>query len=196
MWVRQLYYFFTFYFLFHFSLNTHFWRTLWLKVGLRGVQGSGSRGWFRETINDWIMTGKFVRNVNHKDSLLHSQSSVRLMWGSTFYLTFKDFDWVRWEMRSITVTGGQTAVNGTIKKKWKLIKYPLTVKNPNHQLYPPITDSVTYRFLEKIEMHVCTGVGLSQVVREVRQHPEDHRFESQRWQWINFPFWFAVDCER
>jgi hypothetical protein len=25
-------------------------------------------------------------------------------------------------------------------------------------------------------------VGLGQVVRKVRQHPEDHRFESQRWQ--------------
>jgi hypothetical protein len=29
------------------------------------------------------------------------------------------------------------------------------------------------------------GVGLGLVVREVRQHPEDHEFESQRWQWIN-----------
>jgi hypothetical protein len=26
------------------------------------------------------------------------------------------------------------------------------------------------------------GVGLGRVVREVRLHPEDHRFESQRWQ--------------
>jgi hypothetical protein len=26
------------------------------------------------------------------------------------------------------------------------------------------------------------GVGLGRVVREVRQHPEDHEFESQRWQ--------------
>jgi hypothetical protein len=32
------------------------------------------------------------------------------------------------------------------------------------------------------------GVGLGWVVREVRQHPEDHVFESQRWQWNNFPF--------
>jgi hypothetical protein len=31
-------------------------------------------------------------------------------------------------------------------------------------------------------------VGLGQVVRKVRQHPEDHRFESQQWQGINFPF--------
>jgi hypothetical protein len=27
-----------------------------------------------------------------------------------------------------------------------------------------------------------TGVGLGRVVREVRQHPDDHEFESQRWQ--------------
>jgi hypothetical protein len=40
------------------------------------------------------------------------------------------------------------------------------------------------------------GVGLGWVVRKVRQHPDDHEFESQRWQWIYFPFWFAVDCER
>jgi hypothetical protein len=26
------------------------------------------------------------------------------------------------------------------------------------------------------------GVGLGRVVRKVRQHPEDHEFESQRWQ--------------
>jgi hypothetical protein len=39
-------------------------------------------------------------------------------------------------------------------------------------------------------------VGLGRVVREVRQHPDNHEFESQRWQWIYFPFWFAVDCER
>jgi hypothetical protein len=31
-------------------------------------------------------------------------------------------------------------------------------------------------------------VGLGRVVREVRLHPEDHRFESQWWQRINFPF--------
>jgi hypothetical protein len=24
----------------------------------------------------------------------------------------------------------------------------------------------------------------------------ERRFESQRWQWINFSFWFAVDCKR
>jgi hypothetical protein len=41
-----------------------------------------------------------------------------------------------------------------------------------------------------------TGVWLGRGVREVRQHPDDHEFESQRWQWISFPFWFAVDCER
>jgi hypothetical protein len=38
--------------------------------------------------------------------------------------------------------------------------------------------------------------GGSDLVREVRYHPEDHRLESQWWQLINFPFWFAVDCER
>jgi hypothetical protein len=26
------------------------------------------------------------------------------------------------------------------------------------------------------------GVGLGRVVRKVRQHPDDHEFESQRWQ--------------
>jgi sensor domain CHASE-containing protein len=29
---------------------------------------------------------------------------------------------------------------------------------------------------------VVVGVGLGRVVREVRQHPEDQEFESQRWQ--------------
>jgi hypothetical protein len=29
--------------------------------------------------------------------------------------------------------------------------------------------------------HIRVG-GLGRVVREVRQHPEDHEFESQRWQ--------------
>jgi hypothetical protein len=29
---------------------------------------------------------------------------------------------------------------------------------------------------------VYTGVGLGRVVRKVRQHPDDHEFESQRWQ--------------
>jgi hypothetical protein len=27
-----------------------------------------------------------------------------------------------------------------------------------------------------------SGVGLGRVVREVRQHPDDHKFDSQRWQ--------------
>jgi hypothetical protein len=43
---------------------------------------------------------------------------------------------------------------------------------------------------------LALGVGLGRVVRKVRQHPDDHEFESQQWQWIYFPFWFAVDCER
>jgi hypothetical protein len=34
------------------------------------------------------------------------------------------------------------------------------------------------------------------VVRKVRQHPDDHEFESQQWQWIYFLFWFVVYCER
>jgi hypothetical protein len=29
---------------------------------------------------------------------------------------------------------------------------------------------------------LALGVGLDRVVREVHQHPEDHEFESQRWQ--------------
>jgi hypothetical protein len=47
-------------------------------------------------------------------------------------------------------------------------------------------------YLSKVCMHRCTHcsdcqanppyVGLGRVVREVRQHPEDHEFESQRWQ--------------
>jgi hypothetical protein len=31
-------------------------------------------------------------------------------------------------------------------------------------------------------IHVCKGVGLGQVVRKVRQHTDDHEFESQQWQ--------------
>jgi hypothetical protein len=33
-----------------------------------------------------------------------------------------------------------------------------------------------------IFLFIFYGVGLGRMVREVRQHPEDHRFESQRWQ--------------
>jgi hypothetical protein len=29
---------------------------------------------------------------------------------------------------------------------------------------------------------IASLVGLGQVVKEVRQHPEDHEFESQQWQ--------------
>jgi hypothetical protein len=42
---------------------------------------------------------------------------------------------------------------------------------------------------------LTVGVGLGWVVREVRLS-EDCRYESQLWQWINFSFWFAIDCER
>jgi hypothetical protein len=31
-------------------------------------------------------------------------------------------------------------------------------------------------------MMMMVVVGLGRVVRKVRQHPEDHEFESQRWQ--------------
>jgi hypothetical protein len=34
----------------------------------------------------------------------------------------------------------------------------------------------------RLEKSVYFGVGLGRVVREVRQHPEDNEFESQRWQ--------------
>jgi hypothetical protein len=40
-------------------------------------------------------------------------------------------------------------------------------------------------FLSTICQYISTinnRVGLGRVVREVRQHPEDHEFESQRWQ--------------
>jgi hypothetical protein len=38
------------------------------------------------------------------------------------------------------------------------------------------TNSSTHAYLS------FAGVGLGRVVRKVRQHPDDHEFESQQWQ--------------
>jgi hypothetical protein len=49
-----------------------------------------------------------------------------------------------------------------------------------YHLDPPATGVAKVLLMDR--------VGLDRVVRKVRQHPEDHRFESQRWQLIYFPF--------
>jgi hypothetical protein len=46
---------------------------------------------------------------------------------------------------------------------------------------------ISHRSAKSQPCHPCTslknkGVGLGRVVREVRQHPDDHEFEFQRWQ--------------
>jgi hypothetical protein len=61
------------------------------------------------------------------------------------------------------------------------------------------TGSCSERFAKTagVLYQLCTkGVGLDRAVREVRLPAKSRRLESQLWQWINFSFWFAVDCER
>jgi hypothetical protein len=45
-----------------------------------------------------------------------------------------------------------------------------------------LTEKCKRYFCIKTSMTHCIGVGLGRVVRKVRQHPDDHDFESQRWQ--------------
>jgi hypothetical protein len=64
------------------------------------------------------------------------------------------------------------------------------------KIRPPTHPPKKFHWSATFQNDCDCGVGLGRVVRKVRQHPDDHEFESQQRQWIYFPFWFAVDCKR